>query len=60
MLYDMQGYLKDNVQKYLAATGLRKEQLRAAKTPFIDESTISQGCTDQVELEECLKIVFEV
>ena len=38
MLYDMQGYLKDNVQKYLTVTGLKKEQLRRAKTPFIDES----------------------
>jgi len=51
--YDMCQYLDSAVDKYCALAGVKKEALRRAGTPFIDESKDPQGClaTDEA-LEE--------
>ena len=50
-MYDMETYLRDNIEKIHDRTG-DKIKLRNAATPFIDEGKLSQGCvtSDGVEV----------
>ena len=45
-IYNMESYLVDNVAKYNKCTGLSPKKLSKAATPFIDEATLVQGCSD--------------